>query len=239
MRDSIVATDPKIGLAIRMPWHWPFAACRAVARCCPWAFGWPGVAFQRLDARLGVLGPGRPAMVVPPGARGKWQAGAAPGSTRGGRPQGRRRTSEQALPGLTADFGGTSSSITTGTSGAAALALAATTGRSASPRRLPYAPVVSAVAGVARMSSWQGDYREGRAASQTANANASHMTVCLLCRFPGGHRTKIVAVSPSPGSRRWAASKPHFGLVRGRLMALAGRPGASLTVGGAKRRTIG
>jgi hypothetical protein len=38
MRDSIVATDLKIGFAIRMPWRWPFAACRAFARCCLWAF---------------------------------------------------------------------------------------------------------------------------------------------------------------------------------------------------------
>jgi hypothetical protein len=48
-RDSIVATDPKIGLVSRMPWRWPFASnvWRAVPRCCPWAF-W--LAERRLPA---------------------------------------------------------------------------------------------------------------------------------------------------------------------------------------------
>lgn len=41
-QDSTVATDPSIGLTIRMPGRWPFAAWRAFAHCCFGAFGLAG-----------------------------------------------------------------------------------------------------------------------------------------------------------------------------------------------------
>ena len=66
------------------------------------------------------------------------------------------------------------------------------------------------------------------------NANASHMTVCFIAASPEANRTKNPPYPPSPG-RRWQLQN-QFGPVRGRLMALAGRPRGKRPAVEAKRR---
>ena len=95
-------------------------------------------------------------------------AGGVPGAT----------NQRESASGLTADFGGTSSSITTGTSGAAGFALAATTGCGASTKVA--GAVVSAVAAGPNESA----VIERVAPIANNNANASHMTVCFIAASP-------------------------------------------------------
>ena len=166
--------------------------------------------------------PGRPAMVVA-GARGK---GVSSASAAGGVPGATNQRASAS--GLTADFGGTSSSITTGTSGAAGFALAATTGCGASTKVA--GAVVSAVAAGPNELAMT----ERVAPIANNNANASHMTVCFIAASPEANRIKNPPYPPSPG-RRWQLQN-QFGLVRGRLMALAGRPRGKRLAVETKRR---
>jgi hypothetical protein len=123
--------------------------------------------------------------MVVAGARGKGvssasAAGGAPGAT-----NQRASASE-----LTADFGGTSSSITTGTSGTAGFALAATTGCGASTRVA--GAVVSAVAvGAVAAGPNESAMTERVAPIANNNANASHMTVCFIAASPRPIEQKI------------------------------------------------
>jgi hypothetical protein len=55
-----------------------------------------------------------------------------------------------------------------------------------------------------------------------SNANASQMTVCFIA-LPRGRSNNKSAVSLKFGTAAWQLQN-QFGLVRGRLMALAGRP---------------
>ena len=121
--------------------------------------------------------PGRPAMVaVVAGASGKGVssasaagvAGDAPGSTN------QRASASDPIVG----FGGTSSSIATGTSGSAGFALAATTVCGASTEVA--GPVVPAVAAGPNESA----VIERVTPIANNNANASHMTVCFIAASP-------------------------------------------------------
>ena len=181
VRDSIVATDPSIGLTIHMPWRWPFASLGGHLRVAVSGLsGWPGVGFRRLDARFGVLrgfgGKGRGR------CWSEWQGR----EQRLGRPR-RRRCAGCDEPAskrfgsnsrFAAGLGGTSSSITTGTSGSAGFALAATTGCGASTKVA--GPVVSAVAAGPNESAMI----ERVTPIANNNANASHMTVCFIAASP-------------------------------------------------------
>jgi hypothetical protein len=118
--------------------------------------------------------------MVVAGARGKGvssvsAAGGVPGAT----------NQRASASGLTADFGGTSSSITTGTSGAAGFALAATTGCGASTKVA--GAVVSAVAAGPNESAMT----ERVAPIANNNANASHMTVCFIAASPEATEQKL------------------------------------------------
>ena len=186
--------------------------------------GWPGVGFQRLDARFGVLpgldGKGRG------GCWSEWQGreqrlGRARRRRCAGydEPASKRFRSKVGLgvAGLgVADLGGTSSSIATGTSGSAGFALAATTGCGASTGVA--GPVVSAVAAGQNKLA----VIERIAAIANNNANASHMTVCFIAASPRPIEQKIRRI-PQVRGGAWQLQN-QFGLVRGRLMALAGRP---------------
>jgi hypothetical protein len=111
-------------------------------------------------------------------------AGGVPGAT----------NQRASASGLTADFGGTSSSITTGTSGAAGFALAATTGCGASTKVA--GAVVSAVAVGSVVSAVAVGPNESAVIERVApiannNANASHMTVCFIAASPKPIEQKI------------------------------------------------
>jgi len=102
-------------------------------------------------------------------------AGGAPGAT----------NQRASASGLTADFGGTSSSITTGTSGAAGFALAATTGCGASTK------VAGAVGSAVAAGPNESAMTERVAPIANNNANASHMTVCFIAASPEAIEQKL------------------------------------------------
>jgi hypothetical protein len=56
-----------------------------------------------------------------------------------------------------------------------------------------------------------------------SNANASHMMVCFIVAFPRPIKEKIRRI-PRVRERRHQQLQNQFGLVRGQLMALEGRP---------------
>jgi hypothetical protein len=125
--------------------------------------------------------------MVVAGARGK---GVSSASAAGGVPGATNQRASAS--GLTADFGGTSSSITTGTSGAAGFALAATTGCGASTKVA--GAVVSAVAAGAVVGAAgpnESAMTERVAPIANNNANASHMTVCFIAASPEATEQKL------------------------------------------------
>ena len=116
------------------------------------------------------------------GASAARVAGDAPGSTN------QRASASDPIVG----FGGTSSSIATGTSGSAGFAFAATTGCGASTKVA--GPVVSAVAD----GPYESAVIERVMPIANNNANASHMMVCFIAASPIQSNKKS-AVSPKSG----------------------------------------
>jgi hypothetical protein len=158
-------------------------------------------------------------VVVVAGASGKGVSSASAARVADGVPgaTNQRASASDPTVGLgVAGLGGTSSSIATGTSGSAGFAFAATTGCGASTRGV--GPVVSAVAAGQNESA----VTERIAAIANYNANASHMTVCFIAASPRPIEQKIRRI-PQVRDGAWQLQN-QFGLVRGRLMALAGRP---------------
>lgn len=142
------------------------------------------------------------------GARGRGvssvsAAGGAPGAT----------NQRASASGLAADFCDASSSMATGTSGVTGVALATTTGCAASTG------VAGAVVSVGPNESAVND-RVTPIANN--NANASQMTVCFIPASPKPTEQKIRR-TPQVRDGAWQLQN-QFGLVRGRLMALMGRP---------------
>lgn len=95
-------------------------------------------------------------------------AGGAPGAT----------NQRASASGLAADFGGTSSSSTTGTNGSAGFALAATTGCGASTK------VAGAAVSAVAVGPNESAMTDRVAPIANTNANASHMTVCFIVNSP-------------------------------------------------------
>ena len=199
MRDSIVAKDPKIGLAIRMPGRWPFAACRAVALLSL------GFLVGRASPSSGLMPAlescrGWPAMVaVVAGAGGKGATGASAARVAGDAPGSTNQRASASDPIV--GFGGTSSSIATGTSGSAGFALAATTGCGASTGVA--GPVVSAVAA--------GPNESAVIERVMPIANSQPHDGLLHCRFPEANRIKNRPYPPSPGSTALNSFKINSG----------------------------
>ena len=231
MRDSIVATDPSIGLTIRMPGRWRFAAWRAFVRCCFGAFGlaerrrlptvWiPPLRFLRGFAAMAtvVAGANGYGAISALAVRGD---GDVPAST----------NQRAGVSALTAGLRPVS----------AARHRASQPGHQARPlSRSPRRRVVASLFGSpapARSSRPWPPARMKLAVNDRVtpvannNANASHMTVCFIAASPKQSNKKS-AVSPSPGTDGASQLQNQFGPVRGGLMALAGRPwGRHLAVG--------
>ena len=156
---------------------------------------------------------GWPAMVVA-GASGEGVSRASAARGAGGAPGATNQRASASDP--IADLGCTSSSIATGTSGSAGFTFAAATGCGASTRGA--GPVVSAVA----VGPNESAMTERVAPIANNNANASHMTLCFIAASPRPIEQKIRRI-PQVRDGAWQLQN-QFGLVRGRLMALAGRP---------------
>ena len=136
--------------------------------------------------------PGWRAMVaVVAGASGKGVSSASAARVAGGAPgaTNQRASASELIFG----FGGTSSSIATGTSGSAGFAFAATTGCDVSTRVAD--SVVSAVA----VGPNESAMIERVAPIANNNANASHMMVCFIAASPRPIEKKS-AVSLKPGT---------------------------------------
>ena len=159
--------------------------------------------------------PGWPAkVVVVAGASGDGASSASAARAAGGVPGTTNQRASASFP--TAGLGGTSSSIATGTSGSAGFARAATAGCGASTTVA--GAVVSAVAAGQNVSA----VTERIAPIANNNANASHMTLCFIAASPRPIEQKIRRI-PQGRDGAWQLQN-QFGPVRGRLMALAGRP---------------
>ncbi len=112
--------------------------------------------------------------------------------------------------GVAAGLGGTSSSITTGTSGSAAFTLAAKTGCGVSIWVVGAGVVVSAVAAGPNESA----VNDSVTPVANNNASASHMTVCFIAASPKQSNKKIGRI-PEPG----IAAHHSFKINSGRLEA--------------------
>lgn len=122
-------------------------------------------------------------VAVVAGASGKGVSSASAARVAGGVPGATNQRASAS--GLTADFGGTSSSITTGTSGAAGFALATTTGCGASTK------VAGAVVSAVAVGPNESAMTERVAPIANNNANASHMTVCFIAASPEAIEQKL------------------------------------------------